>query len=120
MPTQRLSFSQQELIIDLTGIAIWPETRTAIVADLHFEKATAMAARYGAMLPPFDTRATLDKLGRALAQYRVERVIALGDSFHDVHGPARLGTEELTMLERLGNRYAFIWITGNHDPALPE
>ncbi len=120
MPTQRLIFAEQEVIIDLTGIVIWPDTRTAIVADLHFEKATSFAARQGMMLPPFDTRATLDKLGRALAQYPVERVIALGDSFHDSHGPARLGDLETEMLDRLTQRYGFLWITGNHDPCLPE
>lgn len=120
MPTQRLTFADQELIIDLTGLAIWPGTKTAIVADLHFEKATSYAMRRGSLLPPFDTRATLDNLGRALAQYRIERVIALGDSFHDAQGPARLGTLERDMLERLTNRYHFLWITGNHDPELPD
>ncbi|MEO0392679.1 MAG: ligase-associated DNA damage response endonuclease PdeM [Pseudomonadota bacterium] len=120
MPTQRLIFADQEVIIDLTGIVVWPGTKTAIVADLHFEKATSMAVRHGTMLPPFDTRATLDKLGRALAQYQIERVIALGDSFHDQHGPARLGETEIEMIERLTNRYGFLWITGNHDPCLPD
>lgn len=120
MPTQRLIFADQEVIIDLTGLVIWPATKTAIVADLHFEKATSLAARNGMMLPPFDTRATLDKLGRALAQYPVERVIALGDSFHDKNGPARLGDTEIEMIERLTSRYRFLWITGNHDPCLPD
>ena len=120
MPTQRLVFADQEVIIDLTGIVVWPDTRTAIVADLHFEKASSFAARKGMMLPPFDTRATLDKLGRALAQYQIERVIALGDSFHDQQGPARLGDTEVEMLTRLTDRYGFLWITGNHDPALPD
>jgi hypothetical protein len=42
--------------------ALWvPNHRTLIAADLHLEKGSAFAAR-GQMLPPYDSRATLDRL----------------------------------------------------------
>ena len=44
--------------------AAWlPESRTLLVADLHFEKGSSFARR-GLQLPPYDTKATL----RALAE----------------------------------------------------
>ena len=49
---------------DVSGAVLWPERRLAVVADLHFEKGTAFAAR-GQLLPPYDTAATLDKVLRS-------------------------------------------------------
>ena len=46
-------------------------------------------------------------------------VVALGDSFHDVGGPDRLGGEERATLERVRSGRRFIWVTGNHDHRLP-
>ncbi|MFN3928385.1 MAG: MFS transporter, partial [Thermoflexus sp.] len=39
----------------------WPARRALIVADLHFEKASWFA-RWGQLLPPYDSLATLDAL----------------------------------------------------------
>src|SRR5262249_30791709 len=70
-------------------------------------------------LPPYDTRATLRALEAALERLRPKRVIALGDSFHDQGGPARLSTEERRTLAGLMQGRDWIWILGNHDPAPP-
>ena len=44
--------------------AVWlAQHQTLVVADLHLEKGSAYAAR-GQMLPPYDTRETLRRLGR--------------------------------------------------------
>jgi hypothetical protein len=48
--------------------ALWLEREsTLVVADLHFEKGSSYAARFGQMLPPYDTRETLDRLDREIA-----------------------------------------------------
>src|SRR3546814_17193488 len=73
---------------DVSGALVWPERRLAAVADLHFEKATAFAAR-GQLLPPYDTTATLDKLAHVIAPHGIERVICLGASFHAGAAAAR-------------------------------
>ncbi len=103
-------------MLDPAGAAFWPGKRILIVADLHFEKATSLAAR-GALLPPYDTRATLERLTRLVRLYRPAKVIALGDSFHDRDGATRLSREDRSKIEILAREAAFIWITGNHDPA---
>jgi uncharacterized protein len=43
------------------GALFWPARRALIVADLHFEKASWFA-KFGQMLPPYDSVATLAAL----------------------------------------------------------
>jgi DNA ligase-associated metallophosphoesterase len=100
---------------DARGALFWPEERLLAIADLHLEKGSSFAAR-GVLLPPYDTTATLAQIGRLLARYAPRAVIALGDSFHDGNGPARLGAAERTSLAALQSGRDWIWIAGNHDP----
>ena len=72
------------------------------------------------MLPPYDTRETLRGPGDVVARFAPRAVIALGDSFHDIGGPERLGHEERAALaRRAGRARSWIWVTGNHDRTLP-
>jgi hypothetical protein len=103
---------------DVSG-ALWSaDASTLVVADLHFEKGSARAAR-GVHLPPYDTRTTLRGLAAALARYRPRRLIALGDSFHDCGGPARLDADDLAGIRALSESVEIFWVTGNHDPEIP-
>ncbi len=108
-----------QLIADLDGGLYWPERRLLAVADLHFEKGSAFAAR-GVLLPPYDTRATLAALARSIARFEPETVLCLGDSFHDAGAGGRLGEVESEGLARLTAGRDWIWIAGNHDPEPPE
>ncbi|MPZ11805.1 MAG: ligase-associated DNA damage response endonuclease PdeM [Kiloniellaceae bacterium] len=114
----RLLVNGVELQADVSGALLWPARRLAVVADLHFEKATAFAAR-GQLLPPYDTAATLDKLEAVISRHRVERVICLGDSFHDDDAVGRLDPRQAARLKALVARREWIWIAGNHDPTPP-
>ncbi len=114
-----LSLRGHELIPDCSGALYWPGEATLLVADLHLEKGAAFARR-GQMLPPYDSRATLRRLGAVIAEYRPRRVIALGDSFHTSEVAERLPDEAAEMLARLQAGLEWIWVTGNHDPELPS
>ncbi len=103
-------------MLDPAGAAFWPAKRVLIVADLHFEKASSLAAR-GALLPPFDTKATLERLNRLVRLYRPAKVIALGDSFHDREAASRLAKDDRSKIEAMAREAQFIWIAGNHDTA---
>jgi DNA ligase-associated metallophosphoesterase len=105
--------------LDPAGALFWPAERVAVVADLHLEKASA-AARQGQLLPPWDTRATLDRLALLLRRLKPRTVIALGDSFHDPRAAARLAPEDASRLRDMTRTVDFIWIHGNHDPLAPE
>ena len=114
----RLTVNGAYLIADLSGALVWPEKRLAVVADLHFEKGSAFAAR-GQFLPPYDTAATLDKLERLLTRHPVEHLICLGDSFHDQEAAERLDPGQAERVRRLTGRLDWTWIAGNHDPSPP-
>jgi DNA ligase-associated metallophosphoesterase len=103
------------LLADAGGAIYWPEQGLLAVADLHLEKGSSFAAR-GQLLPPYDTAATLGRLARLIALYAPRCVIALGDSFHDGGGPARLADEDRDSLHMMQRGRDWIWITGNHDP----
>jgi uncharacterized protein len=103
------------LIADPEGALYWPKHGLLAVADLHLEKGSSFAAR-GQLLPPYDTASTLARLSHLIADYRPRCVVALGDSFHDGGGPARLGDGDREGLRSMQRGREWIWLTGNHDP----
>jgi DNA ligase-associated metallophosphoesterase len=117
-PDHGFRFAGADLVADPEGALYWPAERTLIVADLHLEKGSSFAAR-GVLLPPYDTRAALERLENLTASRDVARVVCLGDSFHDRSAAARLAEAEAAALRRLTSAVDWIWIAGNHDPAPP-
>jgi DNA ligase-associated metallophosphoesterase len=107
------------LLADPSGAVYWAEHGLLAVADLHLEKGSSFAAR-GVFLPPYDTAAALARLARLIAHYAPRCVVALGDSFHDGGGPARLAEEDRDHLRSLQRGRDWVWITGNHDPEPAE
>jgi len=107
------------LLADLSGALFWEEQRLLVVSDLHLEKGSSFAAR-GVLLPPYDTAATLSRLAAVIARHDPRRVIALGDSFHDRSAHERLAAADRDAIAALQARRDWIWISGNHDPALPS
>lgn len=106
-------------MLDPEGALFWPAQRLMAIADLHLEKGSAAAAR-GSLLPPWDTRATLDRVAALLRRWKPEIVVALGDTFHDARGSARLEAADLARLRQMAAAHRFVWVLGNHDPVAPE
>jgi hypothetical protein len=100
------------------GALFWEEEDTLLVADLHLEKGAAFAA-LGMLLPPYDTRTTLERLAKVIAAVDPWRVVALGDSFHRSHLAEGLAPGDLALLLKLQDGREWYWICGNHDPHLP-
>jgi DNA ligase-associated metallophosphoesterase len=107
------------LVADLSGAFFWESERLLVVSDLHLEKGSSFAAR-GVLLPPYDTVATLSRLGAVIARHDPRTVIALGDSFHDRDAHRRLSAPDREAIAALQVRRDWIWISGNHDPELPS
>jgi hypothetical protein len=107
-------------MFDPAGLLAWPARRLLAVADLHLEKGSAFAARGAGLLPPYDTRETLQRLHLALRRWRPRRLITLGDSFHDRGGAARLAPEDAALLRRMLEGVETVWVLGNHDPEPPH
>lgn len=114
-----VSVSGVTLLADLSGALFWESERLLIVSDLHLEKGSSYATR-GVLLPPYDTVATLARLAAVIARHDPRSVIALGDSFHDREAHERLSSPDREAVAALQARRDWIWIAGNHDPALPR
>jgi DNA ligase-associated metallophosphoesterase len=119
MRASELAVAGVAMLADLSGALIWEEQRLLVVSDLHLEKGSSFASR-GVLLPPYDTVATLSRLGAVIARHDPRMVIALGDSFHDREAHERLTRSNRDTLAALQARRDWIWISGNHDPALPS
>lgn len=107
-----------ELLLDPAGALFWPERAMLVVADLHLGKAEALARR-GLLAPPHEVVATLARLEAVLARYRPRLSVSLGDGFHDARAARALEGEAFDRLAALVRRQDWLWITGNHDPAIP-
>jgi uncharacterized protein len=103
----------------LDGTLFHAASRSLIAADLHLEKGSFFAMRRQ-MLPPYDSAATLAKLGRAVLRTKPERLLLLGDSFHDEKGVERLSADCVEAIAALARLCEIHFITGNHDKTLPD
>jgi uncharacterized protein len=113
-----LDFAAERWLTTPEGALFWPRRRVLIVADLHLEKASWFA-RHGQPLPPYDSRATLEKLAAVAARLDPAEIWCLGDSFHDQAGQARLDPAAEALLSGLAARHRWLFIAGNHD-GLPD
>jgi uncharacterized protein len=109
----------ERLILDPAGALFWPARRLLAVSDLHLEKGSSFA-RKGMLLPPWDSKVTLDRLTLLLRHWRPQTVVALGDSFHDSQGAGRLVPADATRLTAMTQDTEFVWVLGNHDPKPPS
>jgi DNA ligase-associated metallophosphoesterase len=105
-------------VCDRRGALFFPGHGLRAVSDLHLEKGSS-AARRGALLPPYDTAATLACLKTVIDDYEPRIVVSLGDSFHDGEGSARLPELFRAALAALMAGRDWLWVSGNHDPDPP-
>ncbi len=116
MTNLAFSFAQTDLLAAASGALFWPEQKMLVVSDLHLGKSERIARLGGALLPPYETRETLKRLGSDIETYRPEQVICLGDSFDDLMAQNALDDEEnLDLVTMMAGR-KWVWIEGNHDP----
>ncbi|MCR4267469.1 ligase-associated DNA damage response endonuclease PdeM [Nitratireductor sp. ZSWI3] len=113
-----IELAGETAVCDWRGVLMFPALDLLVVSDLHLEKGAAFARR-GSFLPPYDTAATLRRLGAVIADHDPGIVISLGDSFHDGDGAAEMPETFRDHLVTLMAGRDWHWIAGNHDPAPP-
>lgn len=113
--TAEVTVTNVTVAMDCRGALYWPEERVLVIADLHLEKGSSFASR-GVLLPPYDTAESLARMAGVIARFAPRMVIALGDSFHDKKGSARIDSADRSALVELQRGRDWIWIAGNHDP----
>lgn len=110
------TLSGEPLLALPSGALYQPAARLLCVSDLHLGKSDRIARRGGTLLPPYETRATLDRLATAIDQTAPRTVLCLGDSFDDLAAADSLDDTDRTTLLRLQSGRRWLWLEGNHDP----
>lgn len=100
---------------DLSGALYAPDHKVLIVADLHFEKASTLYEKSGSAFPPYDTQDTLSRLRKVIDCHRPERIIFLGDTWHDKFGFVRMQDGDQQSIKDLIKHHDAVFIAGNHD-----
>lgn len=115
MNSYAFTLGQARLIALPSGALFWPDQSLLAVSDLHFGKSERLARLGGALLPPYETRATLERLDADLETTAARRVICLGDSFDDLASAGTMDAADRLWLTRLMAGRDWTWIEGNHD-----
>lgn len=116
MTSHTFIFNSAELAALPSGALYWPAQNLLVVSDLHFGKSHRLARRGGALLPPYETRATLARLDADLEHTHARKVICLGDSFDDLQASETMDEPDHLWLTRLMAGRDWAWVEGNHDP----
>ncbi|WP_292043665.1 MULTISPECIES: ligase-associated DNA damage response endonuclease PdeM [unclassified Brevundimonas] len=111
----QIGVAGEPCVLRAAGTLWLPQHKTLVVSDLHLEKGSAYAAK-GQLLPPYDTRETLDRLLAEVAETQPRTLILLGDSLHDMGAISRIPVAEREAVIELAQQLDLVWISGNHDP----
>ena len=115
MRSYSFTLGPAQLVALPSGGLHWPDQRLLIVSDLHFGKAERLARRGGSLLPPYENRATLQKLDQDIEATSPAHVLCLGDSFDDLTAADHIPEDDRLWLTRLMAGRAWTWLEGNHD-----
>ena len=116
----KLTTRAGDVILDGRKAMYLPDHGALLLGDIHFEKASFLQAVGGHPLPALDTLDNLNRLGELVKLYRPARVVALGDSFHDIAAGERLSDADRLRLNAILSGTEMVWVLGNHDPDIPE
>ena len=111
-----IQFGNNQFMLNPDGSMYWIEEKSLILGDLHLEKGTSYIDQ-GNYLPPYDTLETLERLSNIIKELSPNRIILLGDVFHDNFGYTRLDYKEKNIFKKI-LKQNIIWIQGNHDSYL--
>ncbi|TIS55619.1 MAG: metallophosphatase, partial [Mesorhizobium sp.] len=104
-----IGIAGERAVCDPRGVLYFPDLRLLAVSDLHLEKGSSFARR-GALIPPYDTGATLLRLQAVIADYQPRIVVSLGDSFHDGGGAERMHLSFRERLEAMMAGRDWFWV----------
>ena len=111
-----IPFVKEELHALASGALYWPSRNLLVVSDLHLGKSERIARLGGALLTPYETTETLDRLQSDVSSTGATTIICLGDSFDDLDAGLALPAIHRDTIARLQAGRRWYWIEGNHDP----
>lgn len=111
-----VTFAGRAFIALASGALFCPDTSALILADLHLGKSERMARRGGALLPPFETRDTLNRLAEVIQATKARQIFLLGDVFDDDRARESLDGAEKALWQNILATTSCTILAGNHDP----
>ncbi len=93
MNTKQIVLAGARLSLLPSGVLWWPERGLMAAGDMHLGRAERAARLGGALLPPYETAETLDRLAGEVDRLKPRTVLLLGDSFDDMAAANGLGDE---------------------------
>ena len=114
MSNRSTEFAGQSFELHPSGALFWRQASMLVLGDLHLEKATSYH-RSGQFLPPYDTAQTLARLAAVIAETSPDRLLFLGDVFHDGAAWSRMAPDDRKTLAEITGSRGTIWVEGNHD-----
>ncbi len=95
-------------------MVFWEHTKTLLVSDLHFGKDDSIR-RAGSYLPPVDNDASFHLLSQTIHALQAERLIMLGDLFHDSASQSDRVLQSMRKWRMQHEKISMLLIRGNHD-----
>lgn len=92
----------------------WARRKTLVATDTHFGKDATFRA-LGIPVPRGSDAGTLAALTSALEKTRAERLVVLGDFFHDRRGMGSATLDALRQWRRTFSSLEIVVVEGNHD-----
>ena len=120
MNARDFTFCGERLTALPSGGLYWAAEGLLVVSDLHLGKSERIARRGGALLPPYDTEETLNRLAEDIGTTKPRSVLCLGDSFDDLTAAGALDARHRTQIASLQAGREWLWLEGNHDPGPVE
>ena len=114
MSNRSIDFAGHGFDLHPSGALLWRDASLLIVGDLHLEKGSSYH-RSGQFLPPYDTAQTLARLAAVISELTPQRVLFLGDVFHDGAAWGRMTPPDRQTLSQIIGAHDTIWVEGNHD-----
>jgi DNA ligase-associated metallophosphoesterase len=115
-----IRFAGHRLLLDASGVLVWPAQDMIIFSDLHLEKGSFLS-QFDNPLPRFDSKDTLKRIADMLSIYCCGHVVCLGDSLHDGNALSRMQRTDLETLNIMVQSVErWTWVLGNHDPEIPD
>ncbi len=116
MTSHPFTLAGTRLVALPAGGLYWPDKNLLCVSDLHLGKSERGLRLNTGVLPPYETRDTLDRLEIDLRLTNATTVVCLGDSFDDSMAVSALSSTDKLRITTLQSGRQWIWIEGNHDP----
>ncbi len=106
-----IELAGEKVLLSPEKALYWPAAKALVVADMHLGK-TALFRQFGVPIPAALLTHDLERLTSIIAIYQPEKLIVVGDMFHqDFNSDLQVFTEWRNTFETL----QIILVQGNHD-----